>query len=56
MMKKDLITHGYLLVEQVLSPGEFAVRGSIVDIYPMGSKTPYRIDFFDDEVDSLRIF
>lgn len=56
MMKKDLTTHGYLLVEQVLSPGEFAVRGSIVDIYPMGSKTPYRIDFFDDEVDSLRIF
>lgn len=56
MMKKELVSHGYLLVEQVLSPGEFAVRGSIVDIYPMGSKTPYRIDFFDDEVDTLRIF
>jgi transcription-repair coupling factor (superfamily II helicase) len=36
--------------------GEFAVRGSIIDIFPMGSKVPYRIDLFDDEVDSLRSF
>ncbi|MGN1280481.1 MAG: transcription-repair coupling factor, partial [Succinivibrio sp.] len=55
-MKSDLTEHGYLLVEQVLSPGEFAVRGSIVDLFPMGCNSPYRIDFFDDEVDTIRIF
>ena len=56
MMKREMIAHGYLLVEQVLAPGEFAIRGSILDIYPMGSKEPYRIDFFDDEVDTIRTF
>lgn len=36
--------------------GEFATRGALLDLYPMGSDEPYRIDFFDDEIDSLRIF
>lgn len=47
---------GYLRVEQVLTPGEFAVRGSLLDVFPMGSKTPYRIDLIDNEVDSIRTF
>lgn len=47
---------GYRCVEQVREHGEFAVRGSIVDLYPMGSQTPYRIDLFDDEIESIRTF
>ncbi|MCU7846266.1 MAG: transcription-repair coupling factor [Candidatus Thiodiazotropha sp. (ex Monitilora ramsayi)] len=54
--RKQLEHSGYQCVSQVLSHGEFAVRGSLIDIYPMGSTTPYRIDLFDDEVDSIRIF
>ncbi|MFA0544608.1 hypothetical protein, partial [Vibrio sp. 10N.222.52.B7] len=37
-------------------PGEYASRGSILDLFPMGSKDPYRIDFFDDEIDTIRTF
>ncbi|MGD8911779.1 MAG: transcription-repair coupling factor [Candidatus Thiodiazotropha sp.] len=47
---------GYQCVSQVFSHGEFAVRGSLLDIYPMGSQLPYRIDLFDDEVDTIRSF
>jgi len=47
---------GYLRVPQVSEHGEFAVRGSLLDIYPMGSGRPLRIDFFDDEIESLRYF
>ncbi|HEY0942696.1 MAG TPA: transcription-repair coupling factor [Steroidobacter sp.] len=47
---------GYVSSSQVMAPGEFAVRGSIVDLYPMGSDTPYRLDMFDDEVESIRKF
>jgi transcription-repair coupling factor (superfamily II helicase) len=47
---------GYRCVNQVYEHGEFAVRGSIVDIFPMGSNVPFRIDLFDDEVDSIREF
>ena len=47
---------GYVASSQVMAPGEFAVRGSIIDLYPMGSPTPYRIDLFDDEVESIRVF
>ena len=47
---------GYRYVSQVMEHGEFAVRGAIIDLYPMGSKYPYRIDLFDDEIDSLRSF
>lgn len=47
---------GYLHVNQVMSHSEFSIRGSIIDLYPMGSRQPYRIDLFDDEVDSIRLF
>jgi transcription-repair coupling factor (superfamily II helicase) len=47
---------GYVASSQVMAPGEFAVRGSIIDLYPMGSSSPYRIDLFDDEVESIRVF
>jgi len=54
---RERLTHaGYHAVDTVYEHGEFAVRGSIVDIFPMGSNTPYRIDLFDDEVDQLRTF
>lgn len=48
--------HGYHAVNQVYSHGEFAVRGSILDVFPMGSNKPLRIDFFDDEIDTIRYF
>lgn len=47
---------GYRAVKQVMEPGEFAMRGSIIDLFPMGIQTPIRIDFFDDEVESIRTF
>ncbi|MCU7924502.1 MAG: transcription-repair coupling factor [Candidatus Thiodiazotropha sp. (ex Dulcina madagascariensis)] len=54
--RKRLEHSGYQCVSQVLSHGEFAVRGSLLDIFPMGCQTPYRIDLFDDEVDTIRTF
>ncbi|OUS25616.1 transcription-repair coupling factor [Gammaproteobacteria bacterium 45_16_T64] len=47
---------GYHCVDSVYEHGEFAVRGAIVDIFPMGSDVPYRIELFDDEIDTLRTF
>ena len=47
---------GYHHVSQVISPGEFSVRGGLVDLFPMGSVLPYRIDLFDDEIESIRTF
>lgn len=47
---------GYHCVSKVLEHGEFAVRGAIIDLYPMGSELPFRIELFDNEVDSLRRF
>ncbi len=47
---------GYQAVAQVISPGEFAVRGSILDVFPMGSDVPFRIDLFDQDIDSIRTF
>ncbi len=55
-LTRRLIQAGYRHVEQVLSHGEFATRGALLDLFPMGSEQPYRIDFFDDEIDSLRTF
>tara|TARA_R110002110_G_scaffold66978_1_gene183122 strand:- start:220182 stop:223655 length:3474 start_codon:yes stop_codon:yes gene_type:complete len=54
--RRNLQRNGYSNVETVYEHGEFALRGSLFDIYPMGSKLPYRIDLLDDEVDSLRTF
>lgn len=51
-----LVVSGYRKVETVYEHGEFAVRGSILDFFPMGSNYPIRLDFFDDVVDSLRTF
>ena len=47
---------GYHAVNKVLEHGEFAIRGSIIDVYPMGSELPFRIELFDDEIESLRRF
>ena len=47
---------GYRHVPQVAEPGDFAVRGALIDIYPMGAGEPYRIELFDDEVESIRSF
>ncbi len=47
---------GYQCVSQVYQHGEFAVRGSIVDLFPMGSKAPYRIELFDEDIESIRTF
>ena len=47
---------GYRTVSEVMTHGEFAVRGSILDMFPMGSGHPYRIDLFDDEIESIRRF
>ena len=46
----------YLSVSQVMAPGEYAVRGGLLDVFPMGSQAPLRIDLFDDEIESLKYF
>ncbi len=55
-LKSQLTLAGYQHVSQVVSPGEYAVRGGLIDLYPMGSLVPYRVDLFGDEVDSIRTF
>jgi transcription-repair coupling factor (superfamily II helicase) len=55
-LKSQLTLAGYEHVSQVVRPGEYCVRGSLLDLYPMGSPLPYRIDLFDDQVDSIRAF
>jgi transcription-repair coupling factor (superfamily II helicase) len=54
--KAQLTLAGYNHVSQVVSPGEYAVRGGLIDLFPMGSLVPYRVDLFDDEIDSIRTF
>lgn len=55
-LRLQLEKSGYRNVDQVFGPGEYASRGSILDLYPMGSSDPYRVDFFDDEIDTIRTF
>ena len=55
-LRDSLSRYGYRAVGQVEEHGEFSVRGSILDLFPMGSNVPFRIDFFDDEVESIRSF
>ena len=55
-MRLQLEAAGYRAVEQVLEHGEYAVRGALLDLFPMGSSVPFRLDFFDDEIDSIRTF
>jgi len=54
--KGQLTLAGYSHVSQVVSPGEYAVRGGLIDLFPMGSAVPYRVDLFDNEIDSIRTF
>jgi transcription-repair coupling factor (superfamily II helicase) len=51
-----LAAAGYASVTQVATPGEYAQRGSLIDLWPMGASLPYRIDLFDADVESIRVF
>ena len=55
-LKKNLLAFGFQEVDYVYEPGQFAARGSIVDVYSFSSEWPFRIDFFGDEVDTIRTF
>ena len=55
-LREQLVRAAYNHVSQVLTPGEYSVRGSIIDLFPMGALLPYRIDLFDDTIDSIRTF
>ncbi|GHB07911.1 transcription-repair coupling factor [Salinicola rhizosphaerae] len=54
--RERLSRAGYRAVETVYEPGEYAMRGALIDLYPMGTNAPLRIDLFDDDIDSLRRF
>ena len=55
-LRAQLVTAGYEHVTQVIAPGEYSIRGGLVDLYPTGAALPFRIDLFDDEVESIRNF
>ena len=55
-LRAQLATAGYSHVTQVVAPGEYCIRGGLIDLFPMGSALPYRIDLVDDEIESLRTF
>ena len=55
-LRQELEASGYRCVDQVMAHGEFSARGAILDLFPMGSNQPFRLDFFDDEVDEIRVF
>jgi transcription-repair coupling factor (superfamily II helicase) len=55
-LRARLIESGYASVSQVSAPGEFALRGSLFDVFPMGADTPLRVDLFDDEIEAIRAF
>ena len=55
-LRAQMTTAGYAHVTQVVSPGEYSVRGGLIDLFPMGATLPYRIDLFDDEVESIKTF
>ena len=55
-LRAQLILAGYSAVTQVVAPGEFAVRGSLIDLFPMGAAQPYRLDLFGDELESIKTF
>ena len=54
--KTQLLDYGYRSVSQVSEHGEFAFRGSILDVFPMGSSSPFRMDLLDNSIDSIRLF
>ena len=55
-LKHQFIGANYSAVNQVMAPGEFAVRGGLIDVFPMGANTPFRLDLCDDELETIRIF
>mgnify|MGYP002813225480 FL=1 len=55
-LRSQLTLAGYSHVTQVIAPGEYCVRGGIIDLYPMGSALPYRLDLLDAEIESIRSF
>jgi len=55
-LERQLIDFGFIRTDYVYEPGQFAVRGSLLDIYSYSSELPYRIDFFGDDIDSIRTF
>ncbi|GAB7563172.1 transcription-repair coupling factor [Methylobacillus methanolivorans] len=55
-LRNQCANAGYHHVSQVMSPGEFSVRGGLIDLFPMGSTLPYRLDLFDDEIETIRTF
>jgi transcription-repair coupling factor (superfamily II helicase) len=55
-LRADMVTAGYNHVTQVMIPGEFSIRGGLIDLFPMGSVLPFRIDLFDDDIETLRTF
>ncbi len=55
-LREQLVHAHYQSVQQVLAPGEFALRGAIFDVFPMGSTLPFRVELFDDDVESIRTF
>lgn len=55
-LRQELEASGYRCVDQVMEHGEFSARGAILDLFPMGSTTPFRLDFFDDEIEEIRLF
>src|SRR4051812_47059537 len=55
-LKSQVVTAGYQHVTQVVAPGEVCVRGGIIDLFPMGSALPYRLDLDDDLIDSIKTF
>ncbi|HVI24571.1 MAG TPA: transcription-repair coupling factor [Xanthomonadaceae bacterium] len=54
--KRRLEAAGYRNVPQVLDPGDFAVRGGLLDVYPMGAEEPFRVELLDEEIDTIRVF
>lgn len=55
-LRANLVEAGYESVNSVLAAGEFSVRGSLVDLFPMGSALPYRLDFFGDDLEGIKTF
>src|SRR3954465_14379747 len=55
-LRAQLVLAGYAHVQQVMSPGEFCVRGGVIDLYPTGSAVPYRLDLLGDEIETIRTF
>jgi len=54
--RRRLTVAGYRNVDQVTEHGEYSIRGELIDVFPMGGQQPFRLDFFDDEVESIRVF